>query len=291
MKVYIPNETAPLETVILGIAQDMGAPLDINPVSKSHIEKGTYPVEKDIIVELEGFAKVLKDAGIEVLRPKNLKGVEQIFTRDIGFVIEDKFVVANMKEPVRQQEFPGIAHLIEELRAEDILKLPAGALVEGGDVLVHNEHIFVGISRRTNMGGYEFLKQQFSNKSVHALPLVVNDNPETNILHLDCAFQPIGDKFAILYEEGFKSKPEILYTIFGEENFIRVSLAEKQQMFPNVFSVAPNCIIVEQGFIRLKEELIKRGIESIDVKFSETSKLSGLLRCSTLPLKRSHTNM
>lgn len=291
MKVYIPNETAPLEAVILGIANDMGEPLDINPVSKSHIEQGTYPTETDILVELEGFANVLKDLGVEVLRPKNLIGVEQIFTRDIGFVIDGKFVVANMREPVRQQEFPGIEHLIQDLKAEDILNLPSEALIEGGDVLVHNNFVFVGISKRTNLAGYEFLKAQFPDKSVHALHLEVNDSPETNILHLDCAFQPVGERSAILYEGGFKSKPEILYEVFGEDNFIRVSLKEKQQMFPNIFSIAPNKVIVEENFFRLKEELAKRGIESIDVKFSETSKLSGLLRCSTLPLRRSHTNM
>ncbi|OEK00627.1 hypothetical protein BFP97_03510 [Roseivirga sp. 4D4] len=291
MKVYIPNETAPLETVILGIANDMGEPLDINPVSKSHIDKGTYPTEADIIIELEGFASVLKEVGVEVLRPTNLVGVEQIFTRDIGFVIEDKFVVANMKEPVRQKEFPGIEPLLSDIPSTDILRLPPDALIEGGDVLVHNDYVFVGISKRTNRAGYEFLKQQFPNKSVHALPLEVNDSPETNILHLDCAFQPVGEKYAILYEEGFKARPEILYQVFGEDSFIKVSLAEKQQMFPNIFSVAPNKVIIEEQFIRLKEELARREIESIGIKFSETSKLSGLLRCSTLPLRRSHTNM
>ncbi len=291
MKVYIPNETAPLETVILGTAHDMGEPLDINPVSKSHIDNDTYPTETDITLELEGFANVLKDVGVEVLRPTNLVGVEQIFTRDIGFVIAGKFVIANMREPVRQKEFPGIEHLLSDIPSTNLLKLPSDALIEGGDVLVHNEYVFVGISKRTNWVGYEFLKEQFPDKSVHALPLEVNDNPETNILHLDCAFQPVGERSAILYEEGFKSKPEILYEVFGEDNFIRVSLKEKQQMFPNVFSVAPNKVIIEEQFVRLREELAKRGIESVGVKFSETSKLSGLLRCSTLPLRRSHTNM
>lgn len=291
MKINIQNETAPLEVVILGIANDMGAPLDINPVSKSHMINGTYPTESDIIEELDTFEHALTQAGVQVLRPKNLKDVEQIFTRDIGFAIDDKFVVANMREPVRQKEYPGIAHITSQISTHDVIRLPEGALVEGGDVIVHNNHVFVGISKRTNWAGYQFLKEQFPNKEVHALPLEVTDSPETNILHLDCAFQPIGDSFAIIYEAGFKSKPEILYQLFSPEQLIQVSLEEKQRMFPNIFSVAPDKVLVEEGFLRLKEELNARGIETIDVRFKETSKLSGLLRCSTLPLRRSHMNM
>jgi len=152
LKIEIKDETAPLEVVVLGIANDMGAPLDINPVSKSHMLNGTYPLETDIVLELEAFEMALKEAGVEVLRPQNLKGVEQMFTRDIGFVIDDKFVVAKMKELVRQKEFPGIESLLGNIPKERILRLPKEAMVEGGDVIVHKNHLFVGISKRTIKG-------------------------------------------------------------------------------------------------------------------------------------------
>lgn len=286
MTIQIKDETAPLEAVILGIANDMGAPLDINPVSKSHIINGTYPTEADIVLELALFEAALKKAGAKVFRPENLIGVEQIFTRDIGFVIDDKFVVANMREPVRQKEFPGIELVLSGILDSQIVHLPKGALVEGGDVIVCNKHLFVGISKRTNWAGYEYLKKEFPSKEVHALPLEVTDSPITNILHLDCAFQPVGEKSCIIYEDGFKSRPEILYQLFSKEDMISVSLEEKQSMFPNVFSVAPKKVIIEENFVRLKEELNAKGIATVDVKFKETSKLSGLLRCSTLPLRR-----
>jgi len=290
LKIEIKDETAPLEVVVLGIANDMGAPLDINPVSKSHMLNGTYPLETDIVLELEAFEMALKEAGVEVLRPQNLKGVEQMFTRDIGFVIDDKFVVANMKEPVRQIEFPGIESLLGNIPKERILRLPKEAMVEGGDVIVHKNHLFVGISKRTNWAGYEFLKKEFPKKEVYALPLKVTDSPETNILHLDCTFQPVGEGLCIIYEDGFKTKPEILYQLFDQDEMIKVTMEEKQLMFPNVFSVAPNKVIIEKNFSRLRHELNTKGIETIEIKFQETSKLSGLLRCSTLPLRRTYPN-
>ncbi len=287
MELHIKNETAPLKAVILGIADHLGKPLDINPVSRYHIKNGTYPTEADIKTELDSFEDALKTAGVAVYRPNDLKGVDQIFTRDIGFVIDDKFIVANMKESVRQVEFPGIEHLLSDLAEDQIIHLPSAAFMEGGDVIVHNDHIFVGISKRTNRAGYEFLKKQFPNKQVHALPLVVTDDPATNVLHLDCAFQPVGHDAAIIYEKGFASKPEILYQVFSDEQLIKVSSEQKQRMFPNVFSITPNKVVIEENFTQLADILALKGIESVKVKFKETSKLSGLLRCSTLPLSRS----
>ena len=288
LSLYVNDETAPLEAVVLGIGQDMGEPLDINPVSKYHMEKGTYPTEQDIQREIKTFEEVLTSQGIQVYRPELITHTDQIFTRDIGFVIEDKFIVANMLEAARQRELPGIQYLLNQLEVNATLKPPPAARVEGGDVLLWGDHIFVGISYRTNIGGYEFLKTSFPHKHVHALPLVVSDNPDEHVLHLDCTFQPVGKDQAIIYHDGFAEKPKILYDLFAPEKLIEVTLDEKTRMFPNVFSIGPDKVVVERTFVRLKEELEQRGFQVFEVDYTETSKLSGLLRCSTLPLRRTH---
>jgi len=282
----ITDETAPLEAVVLGTAQDMGEKLDINPVSKFHIENGTYPTEADILREIATFEKILIEQGVTVYRPDVLSATDQIFTRDIGFVIEDKFIIANMLEPARKKELPGIQHVLNQLDPNKTLKPPPAARVEGGDILLWGDHIFVGISHRTNVQGYAFLKKQFPNKYVHALPLVVSDDPDAHVLHLDCTFQPIGKDQAIIYHDGFAEKPKILYKLFPKDKLIEVDLDEKKRMFPNVFSIGPNKVVVERTFVRLKEALEARGFQVFEVDYTETSKLSGLLRCSTLPLRR-----
>lgn len=282
----IQNETGLLKAVILGIGEDQGGELDINPVSKWHKENGTYPTQEAIIQEIQTVEKALINAGVEVLRPSNLPRIEQIFTRDIGFVIEDRFVIANMLEPVRQPEIRGIEWIIDQIDPSQIIKLPPDARVEGGDVIVYNEHVFVGISKRTNRAGFEYLQSQFPNKNFHPIELLVTDDHTTNILHLDCTFQPVGQDMAILYEDGFHNRPEVIYSLFSQEKLIKVTQQEMNQMFPNIFSISPNQVLIEKSFKRLSKELKSRGIEPIEVSYSETSKLSGLLRCSTLPLYR-----
>ena len=286
LPIHITSETNRLKTVILGIGTDQGKPYEINPVAKMHKEKGTYPTEEDIMAEITEAKAALEKAGVEVIQPQNLPNKKQIFTRDIGFVIEDKFVVANMKEPLRQGEIDGINFVLEQIDPDKIIRVPEGATIEGGDVLVHGSHVFVGISKRTNRQGFEFVKNQFPNKQFHALELVVSDDPKVNILHLDCAFQPVGENYAIFYEEGFKEKPEIIFELFSEDKLIRINQQEKCDMFPNIFSIGPQEVLIEKNFSRLIKELEIRGISCHPVKYSETSKLSGLLRCSTLPLIR-----
>ncbi|MEO1653466.1 MAG: amidinotransferase, partial [Bacteroidota bacterium] len=100
------------------------------------------------------------------------------------------------------------------------------------------------------------------------------------------AFQPVGDCYAIVYPAGFTAFPEPLYDLYGEENIILVGDKEMYDMVPNIFSIHPELVVIEQAFARLEKELAKRGIRSLKVAYKEVSKLGGLLRCSTCPLYR-----
>ncbi len=287
IKLDVRTETAPLEAVVVGLAIDEGtAHLQNNPKMIEHVKNGTYPGEDVLEIQVGNLVRAMQKEGVIVYRPTNVKKVNQIFTRDIGFVVDNTFVIANMKRDNRKLELDGIQHVIDLLNPKNVIRATGDATFEGGDVLVHNEHIFVGISKRTNWAGYEFLKKSFPNKQVHALEVLVTDDAHTNILHLDCTFQPVGGKFAIFYEEGFVKKPQIIYDVFGEDNLIKVTKEEMYKMFPNVFSLSPEKVISEKQFTRLNNELRKKGIEVIEVEYAEVSKLSGLFRCSTLPLRR-----
>ena len=286
LKLQVRSETSPLETVVLGMAQDRPSlPHPNNPKIQEHSAKGTLPTEQGLINDMNTFEKVLKAEGITVYRPDNIPNQDQIFARDIGFVIGDTFVKARMHKENRRIELQGIQGLID--RMERVIEPPMDANVEGGDVLVHGKYIFVGIGERTNQKGVDFLKEHFEPEfEVHALELVISDDPMKNILHLDCAFQPVGDKYAIFFEEGFAKRPDKLYEVFGEENLIKVTAQEMYDMFPNVFSISPSLVAVDSDFKRLIGELENRGLKVAPVEYREVSKLGGLLRCSTLPLRR-----
>jgi len=287
IELNVSNESDRLEVVVLGIGDDRGEPRGINPMMRWHLENNTFPGDEVVKGEIKHLRRVFEAAGVEVLRPTNLSGVEQIFTRDIGFVIDSKFVVANMRKKERQTEIKAIDHVVSEIADKQILSVPEGMYIEGGDVMLWNEHIFIGIGARTTKEAVDFIAEQFPHKKVHGLELVVDeDDRNANILHLDCAFQPIGTKEAIFHREGFVNPPEVILDLFKEEDLINVTQEEKNAMFPNIFSLGPKKVIIEKGFERLRTELHKRGFEIYQVPYSEVAKLGGLLRCSTMPLRR-----
>ncbi|NNC62530.1 MAG: amidinotransferase, partial [Eudoraea sp.] len=116
LQLNVRDETSPLKAVVLGIANSPG-PIPkpeeaYDPKSLEHILAGTYPREEDMIGEMEAFNSVLRKHGVKVFRPELLENCNQIFSRDIAFVIEDKLIKANIL-PEREKEFEAIIHVLD----------------------------------------------------------------------------------------------------------------------------------------------------------------------------------
>ena len=247
---------------------------------------------------MEVVAKVLERYDVEVLRPKVLKNCNQIFARDIGFVVEDKFIRSNIL-PDRDKEIHAIDGILANFNPDSIIELPEEAHVEGGDVMPWNEYVFVGtysgedyadfITARTNTDAVIALQELFPNKMIKAFELrKSNTDARNNALHLDCCFQPVGKDKAIIYKDGFlvESEYQFLIDLFGRENIFEITQEEMYQMFPNVFSISETVVISEKGFTRLNNWLRLQGFIVEEVQYAEIGKQGGLLRCSTLPLVR-----
>lgn len=302
ISLHIQNETTPLKAVVLGVAQENGPTPKLedayDPKSREHIKAGTYPLESDMIREMEDFATVLKKYGVKVYRPEIIRDCNQIFSRDIAFVIEDTLIKANIL-PDREEEYQAIKYIVDQIDPVKIVHPPKEVHVEGGDVMPWNEYIFVGtytgsdysdyITARTNQAAIDFLSDLFPHKIVKAFELKKsNTNPKENALHLDCCFQPVGKDKAILHKEGFliASEYQWLKDYFGPENIFEITQEEMYEMNSNIFSIAPTVVVSDERFTRLNEWLSDKGITVETIEYKEIAKQEGLLRCSTLPLIR-----
>jgi len=302
MKLNIQNETSRLRAVILGIAHSNGPTPSIedayDPKSIEHIKAGTYPKSEDMVKEMEAVAKVLEKYDVTLYRPKSIKDYNQIFARDIAFVIEDKLIKANIL-PDREREYEAIQHVIKQIDDDKVITLTEECHVEGGDVMPWNDYIFIGmysgadyadyITARTNMDAVIAIQELFPHKTVKSFELrKSNTNAKENALHLDCCFQPIGTDKAILHKNGFlvESEYQWLVNFFGKENIFEITKEEMYNMNSNVFSIAEDVIISEQNFTRLNTWLRENGFTVEEVPYAEIAKQEGLLRCSTMPLIR-----
>lgn len=302
LQLNVKNETSRLRAVVLGTAQSNGPTPTIeeayDPKSLEHIKAGTYPIEEDMIAEMEGFSEVLKKYDVQVYRPEIIEDYNQIFSRDIGFVIDDVFIKANIL-PERERELDAIKYIIEKLDPSKVVRPPEDVQIEGGDVMLWDDYIFIGtykgsdyknyITARTNMEGVQYIKELFPHKIVKEFDLVKSKlEPRDNALHLDCCFQPIGKNKGIIYKSGFREEADYMYLVdlFGKENLFHITREEMYHMNSNIFSISPEVVVSEKNFTRLNTWLREQGFTVEEIAYAEIAKQEGLLRCSTLPLIR-----
>ena len=302
LQLNVKNETSRLKAVVLGSAISNGAVPKASeaydPKSLEHILAGTYPLEQDMIFEMKAFNDVFQKYNVKVYRPELIENYNQIFSRDIGFVIDDIFIKANIL-PDRERELDAIQYILDEINPEKVIRPPAEVHIEGGDVILWNDYIFIGtykgsdykdhITARTNVEGVAFIKNTFPDKIVKEFDLVKSKlEARDNALHLDCCFQPVGTNKGIIYKSGFREESDYVFLLelFGKENLFHITREEMYEMNSNVFSIDENIVVSEKKFTRLNNWLRENNFIVEEIPYAEISKQEGLLRCSTLPLIR-----
>ena len=302
LKLNVNNETSKLLAVVLGTAKSNGSAPKLeecyDPKSRENILANTYPIEIDMVRELSELEDILVKHNVKVYRPEVINDYNQIFSRDIGFVIDDFFIVANILHE-RSKEISAIDNVINLISEKRIINLPKECHVEGGDVILHNDYVFIGTyngddytsfkTARTNYEAINFLKERFPEKKIISFDLIKSDIDSTkNALHLDCCLQPVGNNKLVACPEAFfkRDQYEWLINHFGKENILEISLNEMSEMHCNFFSIDTNIVVSEKSFIKLNNWLRSFDIIVEEINYKEISKQGGLLRCSTLPLIR-----
>ncbi len=302
LKLNVNNETSRLLTVVLGTAKSNGSTPELeecyDPKSRQNVLNNTYPTEIDMINEMNQFEQVLLKYKVDIRRPETINNYNQIFSRDIAFVVDDSFIISNIL-PDRSNEILAINKVIDLIPKNKIIELPEDCHVEGGDVILHNDYIFIGTydgedysnfkTARTNYKAIKFLKEKFTEKKIIPFDLIKSDlEPTKNALHLDCCLQPVGNGKLVACPEAFLKREQYKWLVdyFGEENILEISLSEMSEMNCNFFSIDTNIVVSEKSFTRLNTWL--RGFDIVveEINYKEISKQGGLLRCSTLPLIR-----
>lgn len=301
---HVTNETAALRTVVLGLPDSTGGAPSLaeayDAKSYESILKGVYPTDEDIKTEMDAVLEVLLRHNIEVLRPAPINNYNQIFARDVAFAIDDKLFVSNLIAD-RARETDAFAPIWERIGESNLVHIPEDIHAEGGDILLYDDILFIGTylqkdystfkTARTNARAIDFFREFFPHKTIVPIELIKHDtDPMRSVLHLDCAFQPVGRGHALVYPQGFLQPNTygLIVEIFkGKENLFEVTPEEAYLMHTNVFSISPDTLISERNFVRMNNHLRNVwGMNVEEVPYKEISKQGGLLRCSTMPLIR-----
>ena len=275
-KIQCFTEYNVLKKVILCQPQYMNIRDVINETQKHFKNEGIH-IEK-ALEQHDEFVDTLRGQGIEViLLPYHKKYPEQVFTRDIGFTLGETIFVADMASDVRNGEENVLKQWLEdeEISYYNII----GHQIEGGDVIIDRDTIYIGLSDRTNREAIEhlqnLLKKQFD---------IISIDFKSKYLHLDCVFNIVSPELALIYPDALKSEHIDLFKKRYE--VIEVSEEEQFTLGTNVLTIGYNKIISLPINKKVNEELRKRGFEIIEVDITEIIKSGGSFRCCTLPIHR-----
>lgn len=281
MKVQVNDEYSQLKKVVVSSANYYD-PTNLainNETIKYYAENGGVPTKEAILQEQKKFWDTLKQLNVEVLEAKQVDGSKgQMFTRDLAFVIGDKFFISNMRKENRKLAINGWEHIISQIETDKIVKVPSNIYLEGGDVLIDNKTVYVGLSERTNMDGVEFLKSILDD-SYTIIPLKL----KPKFLHLDVVFTIVNPNLALVYKEGLEEES---YELLEKYNKIEITEKEQFELATNVFVVNPQTLIMNSNHIRIADEFKKLNINIIFLDMSETAKDGGAFRCTTCPIER-----
>ena len=281
MKININNEYDKLKSVIVASANYFDpTSLALNNETIKHYASSNYIIDKQLILcEQKQFWCLLEKYGVNILivnSVDNAKG--QMFTRDLAFVIGDKLFISNMKKENRKNAIAGWSKIISDINPSNIIKVPDNIYLEGGDVIVDNKTIYVGISERTTIDGINFLKNKLG-KEYQVIPLRLKQK----FLHLDVVFTIINPNLCIIYKEGLEEES---YNLLSKYEKIEITQSEQFELSTNVFIIDKKTVIMNSNHKRIEKILKNKGFNVLLLDISETAKLGGAFRCTTCPIMR-----
>ncbi|MCM3440583.1 dimethylarginine dimethylaminohydrolase family protein [Metabacillus halosaccharovorans] len=269
------NEYDPLKKVVLCPPDYMTIKEPINETQKQYLKEN---IDTELAKKQhQALVQTLRDLGIEVhLLTPHQKFPEQVFTRDIGFTLGQQVFVADMAHDLRVGEEKEFITFLEkeEITYTNLI----GDMIEGGDVFIDGNTIFVGVSNRTNVDAIQHLQTLLPTFEVIAIPFT------DKYLHLDCVFNIISPNEALIFPgEMSKEKHQLLASRY---DLIEVSEEEQATLGTNILSIGNKRILSLPINHGVNNKLRERGYEIIEVDITEIIKSGGAFRCCTLPLLR-----
>jgi dimethylargininase len=227
------------------------------------------PTYEGVLAEHAAYVTALREAGlaIDVLPPLEAFP-DAVFVEDPALVLPEGAIVLRPGVASRMGEADEIRGAIDR-HFDRVLALEGEEYADGGDVLVTQDEIFIGLSRRTNRKGAEALAGKLATLGRKAR---IAQTP-ADILHFKTASSLLDEGTVLATEQmaasgnfaGFR----IVVVPTGEEgaaNFLRVN----------------NVILVGAHFPRTIALLGSLGYETRPMPVREIAKLDAGLSCMSL---------
>jgi len=222
-----------------------------------------------VLAEHSAYVKALEEAGVTVETLSALDAYpDSMFVEDPALVFTEGAIVMRPGAASRFGEAAEMAPTLKRFFAR-VLDLPSPGFADGGDILVLQDRVMIGLSDRTNETGAQALAECL--KALGKNPIIVRTPP--NVLHFksDCSLL---DETTVLSTKrlaagGVFDGLNVLFTPDGEEgaaNALRIN----------------DRVFVGSAFPQTIAMLQQAGYKVVPLATSEIAKVDAGLSCMSL---------
>ena len=232
--------------------------------------------------EHAAFVEAYRQQGVQVeFLPADPGRPNSVFSRDFGGCVREGYVLGRFREHLRDQEHVDYEKKMQELGIPCLGTCKQG-LFEGGDFMFLNETtIALGMIARTDQQGYEEVRAILLPYGYEVVPVPAREA----YLHLDMCFNLVDDHLAVAYEKGL---PESFRARL-RQLAIEIIPVEEAAIFAhgcNLQALGEHRVLSLQQNTRVNRELMRHGMQVIELDITEILKAGGGPHCMSFPLER-----
>ena len=232
----------------------------------THIDRS--PINIDLArAQHEGYTQALRDMGCEVIElPPEADLPDSVFVEDTAVILPEVAVITRPGAESRRPETESIIHPVGMYR--ELLFIQEPGTVDGGDVLVLDKDIFVGMSTRSNQASVDQMNALLGKFGYCAQGVELHD-----CLHLKSAVTQV-DASTLLINRNWVD-------VHHFANFDLIDVDPAEPFAANCLPVNGE-IVFPEAFPKTRAKLEARGYQVRTVQVDELAKAEGAVTCCSL---------
>jgi dimethylargininase len=232
------------------------------------------PLESPQTIDLElaraqhrRYCEALSQLGFElIVLPADDRYPDCTFVEDTAVVFGDRAIITRPGAESRRGEVDAVCEALSPYKCIDRI-LPPGSL-EGGDVLLAEDRVFVGLTERTNQDGIHQLERLLRGSQLRVVSVPIGRS-----LHLKTACNYLGKGLMVV--RFFDFNPEVL----TDFDIIRPDPSEVSRLS---FLPVNGSVLLPDDCPKAREEFANRGWKTIPLGLSEIRKAQAGLTCMSI---------
>jgi dimethylargininase len=239
--------------------------------ARFYVDRGIEISESLAHRQHEAYTQALRDAGLHVTTlPAHPELHDCVFIEDTA-IVWDRSALITCMTPLREGEQREVDQWLAS-NGFEVAHLPAGARLEGGDVMQLEDATYVGLSERTNAAGVDALREFMRpfNRPVQGVPV-------PRCLHLKSALTYLGNRTLLISPALIDFDPP--------DGYSTIETPAAEAYGANALRIGQD-LLYAAGFPETAKMLYKfadaHGCRLVELQISEYQKGDGAITCSSI---------